>query len=438
MENIIFYFLCFIVEAIILLQYASRLFIAKHSSKKIITILCILYIFLFVVSLFNIKWLNMSLYLLANFIFLFTQYNLKYYSAFFHSTLLAAVMGMCELIVYSLIQRFTPHFFAHVEYFHNTIVFIIFSKILFFSTIYIITHFFKEQTKCNRQHDNSVLLLIFIPITAIFTMLTFVTISDIYILTPVLDWMISLSAIFLLVTNLLVFGINQYNQKKSQEYTEMQLLLQRETDFTEYYKILLAQSENQSILIHDIKKHLQSIELLNEKKDYEKIRIYIQQLLLSSDLKETSRICDHELLNAILSRYKRQCDDKHITFLTDIRSGTTNFLADNDLTSLFCNLLENAIEATCNIQNPFIEINTSKRDKTPFIVITIINSCRLNPFSTQGKNLNTSKPDKHKHGFGIKSIQKIVKKYYGDIQMYYNDESMSFHTIITLRIKKGI
>ena len=58
--------------------------------------------------------------------------------------------------------------------------------------------------------------------------------------------------------NLLVFGINQYNRKKNREYTEMQLLLQKETDFTEYYKMLLSQSENQAILIHDIKKHLQS------------------------------------------------------------------------------------------------------------------------------------------------------------------------------------
>ena len=264
-------------------------------------------------------------------------------------------------------------------------------------------------------------------------MITFVSISDRYTLPPHLNWLISLSALFLLVTNLLVFGINQYNQKKSCEYTEIQLLLQKETDFTEYYKMLLAQTENQSILIHDIKKQLQSMELLNQQNEHKKISNYINQLLLSSDLKETTRICDHELLNAILLRYTRQCDDKHIVFLTDIRSGTIDFLTDSDLTSLFCNLLENAIEATCNIQNPFIEINTSKRDKTPFVLITAINSCRINPFTQKHNRLNTTKPDKHKHGFGIKSIRKIVKKYHGNMQMYYNDDTLTFHTIITLK-----
>ena len=100
-----------------------------------------------------------------------------------------------------------------------------------------------------------------------------------------------ISAVLLLLINLLVFGITQYNQKKSREFTEMQLLLQKESDSAEYYKMLLSQNENRSILIHDIKKHLQSIKLLNEKGESEKIDAYILQLMDASDLKETARIC---------------------------------------------------------------------------------------------------------------------------------------------------
>lgn len=433
MKNVICYSLCFLVEAIILWQYASHLFIPKHTYKNRLALLVSLYSVLFIVSLFNINWLNMGLYILANFLFLFTQYSLRCHSAIFHSAILAAVMGMCELIVYSVIGHFTPHFFAQVGYFRNKILFIIFSKILFFSVIYILIHLLKGQKKCNHLYDNSVLLLIFIPITTIFVMLTFVSISNACTLTPLQDWMISFSAFFLLATNLFIFGINQYNQKKNLEYAEMQLLLQKETDSTEYYKMLLAQNENQSILIHDIKKHLQSIELLNNQNEHDKIGEYIRQLMLSSDLKEISRICNHELLNAILSRYKRQCNERQIAFLTDIRNETTDFIADNDLTSLFCNLLDNSLEAASNVQNSFIEISTGKREKTPFTVITVINSCRTNPFTEHGGNLITNKSQKNKHGFGIKSIKKIVNKYHGDMRIYYNDETMTFHAIITLK-----
>lgn len=155
--------------------------------------------------------------------------------------------------------------------------------------------------------------------------------------------------------------------------------------------------------------------------------------MLSSDLKESSKLCEHEMLNSILCRYMRQCADKHISFHADIRSETTDFIADNDLTSLFCNLLDNAVEAADHIPNSFIEVNTNKREKTPFVVITVINSCRKNPFSKEGNGLSTEKSDKQKHGFGIKSIRKTISKYSGDMRMYYNDDTITFHTIITLK-----
>lgn len=195
------------------------------------------------------------------------------------------------------------------------------------------------------------------------------------------------------------------------------------------------QYENQRILIHDIKKHLHSIHMLNEQKEHEKIAAYIQQLIQSSDLKESARLCDNDMLNSILSRYAQQCTENHIAFHVDIRSGTTDFISNHDLTSLFCNLLDNAVEACCPLSESYIEVNTTKKPKTPFVVITVINSCRNNPFSKQTGRLLTTKSNKNIHGFGSKSIRKTIHKYHGDMQMYYNEDTGTFHTIITLKQK---
>lgn len=246
--------------------------------------------------------------------------------------------------------------------------------------------------------------------------------------------LITINAFFLLIVNLLIFGLNQYNQKKHLEFTEMQIQLQKEHDSAEYYKMLIAQNENQRILIHDMKKHLQSIAPLNEDNQNEKIKAYINQLMQSSDLLEFSKICDHKILNNILCRYKKVCNDLHIAFHADIRSNTTTFLSDSDVTSLFCNLLDNAVEASQRIKDPYIEISATQREHTPFIIITIINSCACNPFSPNGE-LVSSKPDPQAHGFGIKSIEKIVHNYNGNMQMYYDGETFTFHTIIMLKMK---
>ena len=104
-----------------------------------------------------------------------------------------------------------------------------------------------------------------------------------------------------------------------------------------------------------MKKHLQSIALLNEDNENEKIRAYIDQLMQSSDLLEFSKICDHKILNNILCRYKKVCNDLHIAFHADIRSNTTAFLSDSDVTSLFCNLLDNAVEASQRIKIPILK-----------------------------------------------------------------------------------
>ncbi|MCM1046551.1 MAG: GHKL domain-containing protein [Candidatus Gastranaerophilales bacterium] len=337
---------------------------------------------------------------------------------------------MSELIVYGITKRFAPHFLDNGREFYHLLFFSVFSKLIFFAVIYILMHLMQNPKKDTGQPDRSVFLLVFIPLTSIFIMFTFISIGESVSLPSSLGWMVSVGAVFLLTANLLMFEINRYHQKKNMEFTEIQLLLQKESDSAKYYKMLNVQNENQRILIHDIKKHLQSIDLLNEQKEYAKISAYIRQLVLSPDLKESSRLCDHEMLNSILCRYMQQCTDSHITFHADIRSGTTDFIADNDLTALFCNLLDNAIAAASIIPDSFIELHTSKREKTPFIVITVINSCRKNPFLSKGRQLTA---DKTGHGFGLKSIRNVVGKYHGNLQMYYNDDMLTFHTIIALK-----
>ncbi len=434
MSNGVCYLFAFMIEAVILWLYSSNLFTARRRPQTQFAALFLCYLMMFAVSLLEHTWLNMTLYLVMNFLFLLTMYDLKWYTALFHSSFIAAIMEMCELTVYSAMERFSPHFLAGTEQFQNMIIFILFSKMIFFTIIYILIHLLKGQQTCDQQHNKSVLLLIFIPITSSLIMLTLVSVSDTFLLSPLLEGMITLIAFCLLISNLLVFGINQYNLKKSMEFTQMQLLLQKESSAAEYYEMLRQQNESQRILIHDIKKHLHSIDMLNRQQEHDKIDAYLHQLIRSSDLKESARLCEHEMLNSILCRYMRQCADSHIAFHTDIRSGTTDFIADNDLTSLFCNLLDNAVKAAKDIPEAFIEVSTGRKEKTPFTVLTVINSCRTDPFTEESGNPTIMiPPPSHNHGFGLKSIRRIVAKYNGDMQIYYNAETLTFHAIITLK-----
>ena len=433
MEKAVYYFFIFFTEAVILWQYAFTLFAAGTSLRKKPAILCGLYALLFAAAFLESRWLNVALYLAVNFIFLAFWCRQNFRSALFHSTMLTAVMMVCEVMVYYVIRYFAPDYFANGMRLPGLVLFAVCSKLMFFLIVCMLLHILKKRQACGGQEDRSLFWLTGIPLTSVFVMLTFIMISDSCMLSPALNQMLALSAVLLLTANLLVLWVNQYSRKKNAEFTEMQLLLQKEADYTQYYRMLLSQHENQSILIHDIKKHLQSIDVWNDKKEHEKIRAYIRQLMQSSDLRESVRLCDHELLNAILSRCQRQCSDRQIAFHADIRSGILDFLTDADLSSLFCNLLDNARKAAETIPDSFVEVGVCQREGTPFVVVTVVNSCRKDPFEAPHPTPSAGRTGGQRHGFGIKSIRRVVLQYQGDIRMYFDQESLTFHTVLTLK-----
>lgn len=435
MDEMICYFFSFLIEGIVFWNYVSILFVPKYSTKIRFVYLSLGFFILFLFSLHNIFLLNCILYITVCFLYLTLFYQTKWYYALFHSTLFEVLTAVCELPAYSILSTFLTSANLRAADFHLKLLFAVISKTLFFAVMSALLLWLKKRQKPFLQYDKSVFFTILIPFIAQIIVLILFAVCDSPSMTATQNRLITINAFFLLIVNLLIFGLNQYNQKKHLEFTEMQIQLQKEHDSAEYYKMLIAQNENQRILIHDMKKHLQSIALLNEDNQNEKIRAYINQLMQSSDLLEFSKICDHKILNNILCRYKKVCNDLHIAFHADIRSNTTTFLSVSDVTSLFCNMLDNAVEASNHIKDSYIEITAAQRKHTPFVIITIINSCAGNPFSPNGE-LVSSKQNPQAHGFGIKSMEKIIHNYNGNIQMYYDEETSTFHTIIMLKKKQ--
>ena len=164
----------------------------------------------------------------------------------------------------------------------------------------------------------------------------------------------------------------------------------------------------------------------------EKIDNYISCITNSSNLKENVILGGSNLLNAIISRYLDTAAELNISFSTDIRSLNINQLSEANITSLFCNLLDNSVEAASKMDNSFIELTISDKRNSPLTTINVVNSCNSSPFSKKTGKLITQKPDPFEHGIGLISIRKIVDYYSGEMDMYYKEEDHTFHTIIVL------
>lgn len=433
MEITVCYLIIYIIEALILWQYCSSLFYSKYTKKQECIVLFLCYIVLFSTYLLESLWINLILFLLVNYIVIISLYRIKWHSALFHASLITSIMCLSELFILSLDSHFAINFYTERLHKYNLVILAIFSKLIYFLILRLVILISKGKKEKKMKSDFKSFSLNLIPIISTFIVVTLVVTCLSTRLSTLLTRLFSISAILLLVINLLTFWFYSYTQKKNYEFTNLALQLQKEYDSAEYYKMLLKQDEEQKILIHDIKNHLQSISALNEQGEQQKIAAYIDQIIHSPNLQNSVRICDNALLNAILVRYIHNCEEKKIALRADIRKGLLEFLTYDDLTALFCNLLDNAVEAASTIPDSYIDLSVTYHENASLTMLSMINSCQKNPFSEKTGKLLSHKQNPLRHGYGMKSVQGIVTKYHGEMQVYYDEKNMAFHTIITLK-----
>ena len=304
----------------------------------------------------------------------------------------------------------------------------LFSKLLYFIIIYLIA---RVSSKDDLQNSSDLWLSV-LPISTIAFMCAYAYLSSNYEISNDLKIILTIISILILFSNVVVYYIHEQTLKTNKKYTELLLIQQRENNAINYYELLKQQNENSQILIHDIKKHLNSIEMLKgeSKTDIQK---YLDSVVDDFEVEKSINYCNNTLLNLITYRYSNLCESYGITFDVNIQNAQIDFISEPDITALFDNLLENAIEAAEKSSERFIGFNIDLRNMN-FLVISILNSCYKAP-ELKNNHIDTSKNDKKLHGIGMKSIKRVIKKYDGNLNMSYDEKTKLFSIIATIQIK---
>lgn len=436
MSTTICYLLAYFIEALILYYYCAHLFVARerHISFQI-AVFSVGHILIFLFSRFNNFVINATSFALISALVVYITFDISILKSIFHSLILTTIMGLCEVIPLNGIIHVAYDFYSVITSARNLLIYLVISKLMYFVICLILIHIFKAFKEKDDYTDKGLVFLTIVPLSSLFIMITFTAVCVKDQLNNYLNLLIPASCVLLVIINIVVFSFYKYNQEKNKNMTEFALQLQHEHDLSEYNKMLTTQDENQRILVHDIKKHLNSIITFATEEKYDRIVPYIDSIISSYMLTSSVLISDNDVLNSILYRYKNICHEQHVSFKTDIRSKCLTFVTDNDITSLFCNLLDNAVQATEFINDPFIELSISNKANSNFTLISLINSCSVNPFIFKNGKKYLKNKSKPFHGIGIKSIKRTIKHYNGNINMYYDEKTCTFHTIITIKQK---
>ncbi len=431
MADTLFHILLYIFEAFIILQYSTTIFQPRFRKKIEIPSVFICYAFLFAMSYYNnVFWINLLSILLVHLFIFWFIYKTKWYMALLHTVITTIIMASTELLVLSIITYFTNNVYSELSYF---VIGSFLSKLLYFVVLYFISHIAKGKTNPTSKPAFNVIILIIVPIISVIISITLFSICLTIKLPLIQDILISISSVLILIINIIIFYHFDYSQKMNEDYTQMLIRLQKEIDTTEYYKLLQENNEHQRILIHDIKNHFSTIMQLNAEGQSEQLSKYISEIIKEPVMNESVRKCNNELLNIILNRYNNICIERGIELRTDIRNNSINFLTNKEITSLFANLLDNALEAISDSSGSYIEINISTVNESSYTVINIINTCTEAPHLDKHGNIITKKKDKHLHGLGMKSILYVVSQHHGNLRTEYAAQQKEFHTNIVLK-----
>ncbi len=222
-----------------------------------------------------------------------------------------------------------------------------------------------------------------------------------------------LTVIGLILINLFSFIFYINFARKSKENLEYKL---NETKIAEQIKNaeeIETTYKNMRELKHDIVNQYAVVGRLISDKKYDEAEKYMSELTGYAENELNNSYLIHtknESLNALINLYISRCSKLQIPLNCEISDVDLMEISNYDLASVISNLMNNALESSENTQNSQIEIQVFC--KMNYVIISVSNTISASVLYSN-KDLSTTKSDKQNHGFGIKSVKKIVKKYNG-------------------------
>ena len=125
---------------------------------------------------------------------------------------------------------------------------------------------------------------------------------------------------------------------------------------------------------------------------------------------------------------KAQKEGIHMECHADFSQG--DFMEPLDISTIFGNLLDNAIEAAGKIEigEKYIFLNIAV--KRQMIIIAIKNN--MKSFGITESEIQTDKWNKAYHGYGLLNVKKSLKKYNGEIKINTYEKEFMVNVVIPL------
>lgn len=162
---------------------------------------------------------------------------------------------------------------------------------------------------------------------------------------------------------------------------------------------------------------------------------YLDELTSAISIYDSTIKTGNGVLDIILTDKSLRCTANKIDFTCIVEGEQLSFMSESDISSLFGNAIENAMEYEASIEDEekrFISLIV--RANADILFIRVENYWCGEPLEwNAGLPVSTKSQDRLSHGFGMLSMRRVVEKYGGELQAKTEDNL--FQVIATIPLK---
>ncbi len=217
---------------------------------------------------------------------------------------------------------------------------------------------------------------------------------------------------------------------RDQEQKDKIQIAQLQQQFA-YYQEKLKDEEKVRSVYHDMKNHLLVLQRhilqrqINSPETTEMVEKLQSRVAMYEDYVHTG----NDILDIILKEKSELAREKSIAFSVTADLNGVDFIEPLDISTIFSNALDNAIEASEKLPEEQRAVLLKAGKMQNFFSVLIENNCLQNSENT---NIRTTKSDDFLHGFGISNMRKAAEKYGGQLTTKYEKGTFTLKILIPI------
>ena len=250
------------------------------------------------------------------------------------------------------------------------------------------------------------------------------------------SWLIIIAIACMAVGNTFIGMLVPYLFRKMKLLSNLDYIKSLSAMDFKYYEMSVENNNKLRSIKHDISNHIQTAYSLFSNGETQRGIELINELRTRYANVDQMVFCSNPVVNIILANKKSEAEEKNIEMRINVKENpNSTWITDFDLSTVICNLLDNAIRGCIFSEQSHPIISVEILRKNQYLVIKVLNSCKVGMNIESTDRLETTKENGVVHGLGMPIIASIAQKYRGDFAV--SAQNGIFTATVAMAIKEA-